>query len=77
VLDPDPKNLKVKLVVPGSPAAKAGLAIDDVITRIDGLPPDDDTLQSAFTRPVGTPLRLDVRHRGTTRSVSLVLQEIL
>jgi S1-C subfamily serine protease len=77
VLDPDPQNLKVKLVVPGSPAAKAGLSVDDVITRIDGLPPDDDTLQSAFTRPVGTPLRLDVRHRGTTRSVSLILQEIL
>lgn len=77
VLGPDPQNLKVKLVVPGSPAAKAGLSVDDVITRIDGLPPDDDTLQSAFTRPVGTPLRLDVRHRGTTRSVSLILQEIL
>jgi hypothetical protein len=77
VLDPDPQNLKVKLVVSGSPAQEAGLAVDDVITLIDGLPPSDDTLQSAFTRPVGTPLRLDVRHQGTTRTVSLILQEIL
>lgn len=76
LLDFDPDNLTIKTIFPGSPAAKAGLAEEDVITQIDGLPPTDDTMQSAFTQPIGTVLHLTVRHNGITRTVSLVLQEV-
>jgi len=77
VLNPEPDDLKIKMVIPGSPAAKAGLAEEDVITQIDGCPPSDDTLQSAFTQPVGTVLHLTVLHGGDTHTISLVLKEIL
>jgi hypothetical protein len=77
VLDPDPDNLKIKTVIPASPAANAGLVEEDTITQIDGQPPTDDSIQSAFTQPVGTVLRLTVRHGETIRTVSLVLKEIL
>jgi S1-C subfamily serine protease len=64
-------------VVPGSPGARAGLKEQDVITLIDGKPPTDDTMQSAFTRPVGTVLHLTVRRDGKIRPVTLVLKNIL
>ena len=64
-------------VIPGGPGAKAGLKEEDVITQIDGKPPTDDTMQSAFTQPVGTVLRLTVRHGTKTRTVSLILKDIL
>ncbi len=77
VLDPDPDHLQIKTVIPGSPAANAGLAEEDVITQINGSPPTDDTLQSAFTQPVGTVLNLTVRHGEGSRTISLVLKDIL
>ena len=77
VFDPDPDHLAIKTVVPGSPGAAAGLKQDDVITAIDGRPPTDDTLQSAFTQPVGTVLHLTVRSGGASRTVSVVLKEVL
>ena len=77
LLDPDPENLKIKSVVPHSPGAKAGLKAEDIITRINGKSPTDESLQSAFTQPVGTVLHLTVRTGTKTRTVSLVLKEIL
>ncbi|MGA7242286.1 MAG: aspartyl protease family protein, partial [Terracidiphilus sp.] len=77
MLDPDPENLKIKTVIPRSPGARAGLKEEDVITQIDGKPPTDESLQSAFTQPIGTVLRLTVRHGAKTRTVSLVLKNIL
>jgi hypothetical protein len=77
VLDPDPDHLTIKTVIPGSPAAAAGLKENDVVTEIDGHPPTDDTLQSAFTQPVGTALHLTVSSGRSSRTVSLVLKEIL
>jgi hypothetical protein len=77
VLDPDPDHLTIKTVFPGSPGASSGLKEEDVITEIDGRPPTDDTLQSAFTQPVGTVLHLTVRSGGATRTVSIVLKNIL
>ena len=77
MLDPDPENLKIKTVIPRSPGARAGLKEEDVITQIDGKPPTDETLQSAFTQPVGTVLHLTVRRGTKTHTVSLVLKNIL
>jgi hypothetical protein len=72
-----PDNLKIMTVIPHSPGAKAGLQEQDVITQINGKTPTDDTMQSAFTRPVGTVVHLTVRRGAKTRTVSLVLKEIL
>lgn len=77
ILDLFPDNLKIKTVVPRSPGAKARLKPEDVITQIDGKPPTDDTMQSAFTQPVGTVVHLAVRSGTKTRHLSLVLKEIL
>ena len=77
ILDFFPDNLKIKTVVPRSPGAKARLKPEDIITQIDGKPPTDDTMQSAFTQPVGTVVHLTVRSGTKTRNVSLVLKEIL
>ena len=77
ILDPDPENLKIKSVIPRGPAAKAGLKEEDVITRINGKSPTDKSLESAFAQPVGTVVHLTVRSGSKTRTVSLVLKEIL
>lgn len=77
VLDDFPDHLTIKTVIAGGPAAKAGLKEDDVITQIDGEPPTDNTMVSAFTRPVGTVVHLTVRRGAITRSVSVVLRQIL
>src|SRR6185437_9403608 len=52
ILDDFPEHLKIKTVIPGSPGSKAGLKEEDVITQIDGKPPTDKTMVSAFIRPV-------------------------
>lgn len=77
LLDPDPENLTIKTVVPLGPGAKAGLKAEDVITRIDGRSPTDESLESAFTQPVGTVVHLTVRSGRKTRTISLVLKNIL
>lgn len=77
MLNDDPDNLKIMTVIPHSPAAKAGLQEEDVITQIGGKPPTDETMQSAFTQPVGTVVHLTVRSGANTRAVSLVLKDIL
>jgi hypothetical protein len=77
MLDLDPDNLTIKTVIPGGPGAKAGLHEDDVITQIDGVAPTDETMVSAFLQPVGTLVRLTVRHANETRAVSVVLKEVL
>ena len=77
MLNDDPDNLKIMTVIPHSPAAKAGLREEDLITQIDGKPPTDETMQSAFTQPVGTVVHLTVRSGANTRAVSLVLKDIL
>jgi hypothetical protein len=77
MLNYDPDHLKIMTVIPRSPGARAGLKAEDVITGIDGKPPTDDTMQSAFTEPVGTVLHLTVRRDAKTRTVSLVLKNVL
>lgn len=59
---------RVGVVGPGTPAARAGLKVGDVIAAIDGTPtPDPEALRSqlAGTRP-GRSVRLDVIRGGET-----------
>jgi hypothetical protein len=76
LLDNSSDSLKIKTVIPGGAGARAGLKAEDVITRIDGQPPTDETMQGAFTQPIGSILHLTIRHRAATHTVSLVLKEI-
>jgi predicted aspartyl protease len=77
LLNLEPDDLKIETVIPRSPAARAGLAEGDVITQIDGSQPTDDSIQNAFTQPVGTILHLTVSHAGALHSVSLILENVL
>lgn len=68
-------------VARGSPAAKAGLAVGDVVTRIDGRGPPE--LSLAYARqllritPAGTQMEITVRRGKATRKVKLVLRDLI
>ncbi len=68
---------RVKTVFIGSPAAKAGLAVGDLITAVNGEKPADDSRDPAFLQAVGTVVHLTVQHNGVNRSVELTLQDVL
>ncbi len=70
----------VTAVWPGTPAAEAGLKIDDVVSSVDGKGPeqlDPASLAAAMIQPVGTSLRLELGSGTRSRSVILRLREIL
>jgi Aspartyl protease/PDZ domain len=77
VVDPDPEQARIRMVIPHSPAAEAGLETGDVITQIDGAAPTDASLTSAFERPTGTRIHLTVLHSGVVRIVSCHLKDVL
>ena len=79
-VDPNAPNALVADVVPGSPAALAGIKIGDVIESVDGrVVPHDVTspLLDPFRQPAGTRLRLRLRSGQTTRTVTLVLRDLV
>jgi serine protease Do len=63
-------------VIPGSPAAKAGLKPDDLISFVDGEPIVSikafEAYRKTHTRP-GTTIRLEVRRGDTLQTVELTL----
>lgn len=76
----DGRAFEVKEVVPGSAAARAGLAPGDRILEVDGRSPPGLSLHAvrvALRAAPGTPVRLRVKplHRGLPRPARLVLAD--
>lgn len=68
-------ELSISSVLPGSPAAKAGLQSGDVLTQINGQPVANLSLEQAVERirgKVGTRVTLTLLRAGKTWSVSVV-----
>ncbi|HEV8630862.1 MAG TPA: PDZ domain-containing protein [Thermoanaerobaculia bacterium] len=78
---PELRGFRVTQVLPGTAAAKAGLAVDDVITGLNGDPLQPARLQEAEDLrraveelTVGGSAKLAVWHGGATRQVTLPLE---
>jgi len=77
--DPNASTLLVADVIPGSPAAQAGIEVGDVVETVNGEVLASDTLSHrspVFTKPAGTRLRLRVRTGQTSRTVTLTLRDL-
>jgi serine protease Do len=75
---PDKNGAFVQSVLQGSPAAKAGLKLADVIKKIDGQPMKDDKAVSDFLakKKVGETIKIDyVRNNTVKKSVQLKIAE--
>lgn len=59
----DPAGVRIVRVVPGSPAAKAGLKVDDVITKVD---------DNAVARPEQLATRIGAHQRGDQVTITYV-----
>ena len=78
-LDPNAPNVLIADVVPGSPAARAGIKVGDVIETVNGRTMVNDAfspLYSLFLQPAGTRLRLRVTSGKGVRSITLVLRDL-
>ena len=62
----------------GSPAAKAGIEAGDVITAVNGTAIKDsrDLARTIATLAPGTSVKIDVVHKGDTKTVTLALGEL-
>lgn len=69
------EGVVVRALMPDGPAAKAGLAVHDVITRLAGEPVGSSEELSArvAARKAGETVRLDVIHKGKQAEVELTL----
>jgi hypothetical protein len=80
VVDSIQQDQKVMNVLPGSPAETAGVAIGDIIVRIDGRAPNDNPLQQddpAFLQPVGTVVHLAIQRGGKIRKIDVTFRDLL
>jgi len=64
-------------VMPGSPADKAGIVENDIITAVDGVSLGNTELSSLIrTKNVGDSITLTVIHRGSQKEVVIVLEKM-
>lgn len=72
--------MHVRLIVPGSPAEKAGFRVDEIITAIDGKPlrfhDDLDMLEHLGRIRSGQRVRFTVVQQGKTTTRTLVAAEM-
>jgi len=70
-----PGGAKITKIVSGSPAAKAGLKVGDVITALDGksIASADDLTSAVTNAQPGDKVTLTVRSGGTTKHVTVQL----
>jgi C-terminal processing protease CtpA/Prc len=64
-LNPDVQWLKIESVVPGTPAARAGIVPGDLVVKVDDLVVAGSkalTLKSRATHDVGQSVRLELKH---------------
>jgi predicted metalloprotease with PDZ domain len=75
----EPVDLKIQQVIPASPAAEAGLKVDDLLTSINGASASEYThasLVKLFRRP-GSELRLVARRGDERIEVTLTLRRLV
>jgi S1-C subfamily serine protease len=70
--------IEVVEVVPGSPAAKAGIRAEDIITAIDGHPTESagDLQQVTTAESIGREVTLTVIRQGLLLELTLVPEEL-
>ncbi|HEY1252904.1 MAG TPA: trypsin-like peptidase domain-containing protein [Thermoanaerobaculia bacterium] len=68
-----PRGFRVRLVYPGSPAARAGVRVGDQVVSVDGTPIDSqEAFETALsTRGPGRPLKLALRGKDGERTITL------
>jgi serine protease Do len=73
----DGQGVVVARIVPSSPAAKAGLKTDDVITSVAGHPTHDNRalLRTVGGLPIGKPAEVEVLRDGKSQKLTLTLEE--
>jgi hypothetical protein len=78
---PNASDWRILDVLPGSPAAQTGLAVDDRVVRIDGKHVSElvlpDVRDSFRTRAAGTKVHLEVKRGTSTRTFDLTLRDIV
>jgi serine protease Do len=77
VLNEIPEGAYIQEVVAGSPAEKAGIEQEDIITRVDGekLTEGNDLSKMVARRKVGDKVNLEIWRDGTTKTLSVTLDE--
>lgn len=78
-VEPLPSAVRVVGVLPDSPAARGGLAVGDLILRVDGAPLEGVPLADAISRlrgPAGTPVSLTLQRSSGDVTVSLTRDTI-
>jgi S1-C subfamily serine protease len=80
-LSSDETGFKVMSVAAGSPAAEAGLHVDDVVVAVDGKPATQIFLvelrERLKTASPGTQVRLTVKTATNTRDVTITLRDLI
>jgi hypothetical protein len=77
IFDSSGHGLEIMTVLPGSPGAKAGLKVGDIVAEIDGRTTPDEVNPPAFFQSPGTTLHLTIRRGATMLTVTVLLRDVL